>query len=149
MGKSDWNKSIVSYAERRVTGIREPIKTEYIPFLSNDDYDDLLTENIVFLDFYDTSANNAVIECIARGTPILVCRHPAVEEYLGEDYPLFYDNYRQAVELIQSESKIYQATMYLKNDKLKDRFTLSNFIADFKKSKVILGLSEKINRYNI
>ena len=31
------------------------------------------------------TANNAVIECIARGTPILVCRHPSVEEYLGAD----------------------------------------------------------------
>ena len=46
--------------------------TETSSSLSNEDYDILLSENIVFLDLYDSSANNAVIECIARATPLLV-----------------------------------------------------------------------------
>ena len=143
LGKNDWNKCIVTYSERRITGeARLANNVEYIPFLSNDDYDELLTENIIFLDFYDTSANNAVIECIARGTPILVCRHPAVEEYLGRDYPLFYSNYREAAELIQSNSKIIQAAQYLKSEKLKSRLHLNHFIDQFKRSEVSMTVMQ-------
>ena len=61
--------------------------TKVVTYMSDIDYDELLTKNIVFLDLYDSSANNAIIECIARGTPILVNPIPAVVEYLGEDYP--------------------------------------------------------------
>ena len=64
---------------------------KFIDHLDNNDYDVLLSQNIVFLDLYDTSANNAVIECIARGTPLLINRHPATIEYLGEKYPFYFD----------------------------------------------------------
>ena len=57
--------------------------------LANDAYDALLAENIVFIELYDASANNTVIECIARGTPLLVNPLPAVVEYLGAGYPLY------------------------------------------------------------
>lgn len=51
--------------------------------LSNEAYDRLLTENIGFVALHDASANNTVIECIARATPLLVNPLPAVVEYLG------------------------------------------------------------------
>ena len=57
--------------------------------LPNDAYDALLAENLVFVELYDASANNTVIECIARATPLLINRLPAVVEYLGESYPLY------------------------------------------------------------
>ncbi len=60
--------------------------------LSAERYDQLLTESIVLLPLYDTSANNSLIECITRCTPVLVERHPAVEEYLGADYPMYYES---------------------------------------------------------
>ena len=64
---------------------------ETVKYLPNDEYDRLLCENIVFLYMYDASANNTVIECIARNTPILVNPIEPVKEYLGEDYPFYYE----------------------------------------------------------
>jgi hypothetical protein len=62
--------------------------------LSNDQYDSLLAENIVFINLIDASAVNTVLECIVRNTPIVVNRHPAIVEMLGPHYPLYYgDNY--------------------------------------------------------
>lgn len=62
---------------------------DYIEFLENDDYDKLLTENIIYINVVDASAVNTVIECMARCTPIIVNKCPPVVELLGEDYPLY------------------------------------------------------------
>ena len=77
---------------------------KFIDHLDNNDYDVLLSQNIVFLDLYDTSANNAVIECIARGTPLLINRHPATIEYLGEKYPFYFDSLKEANEKLNNIS---------------------------------------------
>ncbi len=71
--------------------------------LSDAGYDALLSQNVVFLELYDVSANNVVIECIVRNTPIVVNRHPALEEYLGTEYPLFYDRFGDACGLFTDE----------------------------------------------
>ena len=82
---------------------------EMLERIPDKDYDEMMTSCIVFLDLYDSSANNAVIECIARNTPLLVNRHPAVVEYCGEDYPLYFDNLDHAFELICNFDKIFAA----------------------------------------
>ena len=64
---------------------------------------------------YDTSANNAVVECIARNTPILINRLPASEEYLGKDYPFFFNDIDHASSLLYDLDKVYEAHIYLKN----------------------------------
>tara|TARA_R100000995_G_C3477132_1_gene121603 strand:- start:1539 stop:1871 length:333 start_codon:yes stop_codon:yes gene_type:complete len=79
------------------------------------DYDEMMTSCIVFLDLYDSSANNAVIECIARNTPLLVNRHPAIVEYCGEDYPLYFDSLDHAFELICDLDKIFAAHEHFKS----------------------------------
>lgn len=66
---------------------------EHLEFLSDLEYDELLNESIVFLNLVDASAVNTIIECMMRGTPVIVNRHPAVEEYLGKEYPGFYDEW--------------------------------------------------------
>ena len=81
--------------------------------LSNSEYDDLLSENIGFLELYDSSANNAVIECIARNTPLLVNKLPAVVEYLGEDYPLYFNDLSEAANKLHSDRLILSAHKYL------------------------------------
>ena len=78
----------------------------------DDAYDVLLSRNVMFLELLGTSANNAVIECVARNTPLIVNRHPAVEEYLGKDYPLFYDHFEEAEGLF-TDDKILAAYEYL------------------------------------
>ncbi len=84
-----------------------------VDFLSNSDYDGMLAENIVFLNLYDTSANNAVIECLARHTPILVNPLPAVVEYLGPDYPLYYRGMVEASEKARSTDLLIKAHEHL------------------------------------
>jgi polysaccharide pyruvyl transferase WcaK-like protein len=63
---------------------------EFIQHLQNNDYDKLLSENIIFLNLVDASAVNTVIECAVRNTPLIVNKHPAVVEILGDKYPLYY-----------------------------------------------------------
>ena len=63
---------------------------ERIDWLDEAGYDRLLAENVVFLDLVDCAACNTLIECIVRCTPVVVTRLPAVQEYLGADYPLYW-----------------------------------------------------------
>lgn len=82
--------------------------------LSHKEYDYLLANNLIFVDFYDSSANNTIIECIARNNPIIVNKNPAVVEYLGVDYPLYFDSLEEASEKINSKN-IFDAYEYLLN----------------------------------
>jgi hypothetical protein len=74
-----------------------------IDHVSNEEYDRLLCRNVVFLELYDVSACNAILECIVRNTPVIVNRHPALAEYLGADYPLFYDSFGETRGLFTTE----------------------------------------------
>ena len=75
------------------------------------------------------SANNVVLECIARATPILINRHPAVVEYLGLNYPLFYDDPNEIPRLLD-DKKIHEAHHYLKNLQTKPWLQVGNFVTD-------------------
>ena len=81
--------------------------------VSNVEYDNLLSKNIVFLDLYDSSANNAVIECIARGTPLLINPIPAVVEYLGSEYPFYFNSLEEAAVKAVNFNLIKQTHQYL------------------------------------
>lgn len=94
---------------------------EVIDRLSNDRYDELLSRSIVLCELFDASASNTIIEAIARNTPIIVNRHPAAVEYLGEDYPLLFDDFSEVGDLIESGS-VESAHDYLK---AKDKSFLS------------------------
>lgn len=83
--------------------------------IDNKEFDHLMTKSIIFLDLYDSSANNAVVESIARNTPILVNRIPAVVEYLGEDYPFYFDNLEEASYKLTNDDLIMQTYTYLKS----------------------------------
>lgn len=83
--------------------------------LSNQEYDNLLIENIVFLNLYDVSAANTIIECIARNTPLLVNPLPAAIEYLGEEYPFYYQSFREAADKATNPILIFETHQYLKN----------------------------------
>jgi len=87
---------------------------QIISYLSNDEYDELLSKNIVFLDLYASSANNVIVECIARATPILVNPLPAVVEYLGHDYPLYFETLEEAAWKAENEALVLAAHEYLR-----------------------------------
>jgi hypothetical protein len=116
------------FSDGLLKSIKRNIKSVYIiENLSDSDYDELLSQNIVFLDLVDCSAVNTVLECIVRNTPIFINRLPALEEVLGKDYPGFYENLSDASRKITKIKEIMKAHEYLtKLDKTK--FKLSEFV---------------------
>ena len=84
-------------------------------FLPEDEYDDIFRNNLVYLDFYATSANNALLECIITNTPVLVIYNKAVVEYLGEDYPFYFKTLEEAEEKLNNIETIKETHYYLKN----------------------------------
>ena len=94
-------------------------KVKVYNHISNEDYDKKLCSSVALCDMYDSSANNAIIECIARHTPIITPKLPAVIEYLGEDYPLYING---LIDDLLCEDKIIAAHEYLKK---KDKEFLS------------------------
>jgi hypothetical protein len=101
-------------------------------FLTNSEYDHILSKNICLLNVFNSSANNTVLECIVRNTPLLVNRNPAIIEYLGIDYPLYFSDINDLNKLINSKKFIHlliKTVNYLKNlDKRK--FHIDYFIAE-------------------
>jgi len=97
--------------------------------LENEDYDTLLSQNIVFLDLVDASAVNTIVECITRCTPLLVNPLPAVVELLGKDYPFYYNDLSEANYKASFLPCIKDTFEYL--SKLdKSKFTIEYFIND-------------------
>jgi hypothetical protein len=82
--------------------------------LEDDEYDELLSESVVFLPLKDAAACNAVVDCMALNTPVLTNRLPATEEYLGKDYPLFYDDLAEAARLVSDDGRVRAAHEYLR-----------------------------------
>jgi len=101
--------------------------------LSNAKYDELLSESIVLLDLWDTSANNTILECIQRGVPIIVKDHPAVREYLGDDYPLYFQNVNQVYGLVYKAQEAHEYLCKLQNS---NKFTLKSFVSNIRKSEI-------------
>lgn len=136
--KSNRNKFILN------SNIQE-YKTN-IPILDHlpkKEYEILLSKNVVFLELKDSSANNTILECIIRNTPIIINRLPAVEEYLGKEYPLFYSNAEEAEELVNNIEKIKQSHEYLKNID-KNVFSYQYFLNSIVNSNIYKNICNKI-----
>ena len=125
-------------ANKYIVGLIDLIRrnhhtVEVLEMLSNDQYDDILSKNIVFINLVDASAVNTIIECMVRNTPIIVNRLPATEQYLGVNYPLFYDNMDEVYELLKNNINIYNGYKYLK-DMDKSHLTIDYFMKSFVES---------------
>lgn len=101
---------------------------EIIERLDNDEYDVLLSKNIVFVNLVDCSAVNTLVECIVRNTPIVINRLPAVEEYIGHKYPLFYDSIDDVYKILENDKNIINAHKYLRR-LCKEDLRIENFMA--------------------
>jgi hypothetical protein len=110
------------------------------PRLSDQDYDDLLGESIVFIHLCDSSATNTIIECIVRNTPILVNHSAPVAEYLGSDYPFYYSCIEEADEKLQNEGLIRSTHEYLLNFSGKEELTGHHFLHTFENSCIMREL---------
>lgn len=102
-------------SERLQTGapVFQQWDTNVLPRHDNADYDALLARSVVFLDLHAAVVNNAVIECIVRGTPVLINRLPGAIEYLGHDYPFFFESLEEAAAKAADPSLVLHAHQYL------------------------------------
>lgn len=135
-GNKDVNKYIV--------GLTELIETNHhsvaiLENISNHQYDHILQSSLVFIKLVDASAVNTILECIVRNTPILVNRLPATEEYLGRNYPLFYDTLDEATQLLYDRRNIKKAYKYLCRMS-KEKFTVEFFINSLMRSDLYSSL---------
>lgn len=105
-------------------------------FLPDHEYDRLLSANLVFLHLYDSSANNTIIECIARHTPVLVNPLEAVVEYLGPDYPFYFTSLEEAAQKAADLDLVLKAHHYLASLPIKEKLTGEHFCSSFKESEI-------------
>ncbi len=116
--------------------------TDIVPYLPNSAYDDLLSKNLVFLDLYDASANNAVVECIARATPLLINPLPAVVEYLGNDYPFYFKSLGEAAAKALDFRLVQRTHEYLLDCPTRACLSQDCFLHRFRGSAVYRNLGE-------
>ncbi len=111
--------------------------------VSDEEYDSLLSSSVVFLDLYDAVANTTAIECMGRNTPLVINRLPGIEEYLGKEYPLFYDTLKDAAAILSNRGRLEDGVLYLKKwyhhiGPL--RFTAQSFLQSFINSSIYRSL---------
>lgn len=90
---------------------------EQLGKLTDRQYDSLFAKNVILSRVFDTSANNVTLEAIASNTPIFINPHPAAVEYLGRDYPLWFEH---PSEIPAMMGKVNDAHRYL--SKMDKRF---------------------------
>lgn len=113
---------------------------QFKSYVSSEKYDELLAHNIVFLDLFDSCANNIIIECIVRDTPILVNKQEAIVEYLGEKYPLYYSSIEEASSKLMNKNLIAEAHFYLKELETKKKISSEYFAESFYNSDIYRNL---------
>ena len=125
----------------RVDPTKEKKKSKYFEYqsVSNEKYDEILSKNIMFAQFTQVTASNLVVECIARATPLLVNPLPAVVEYMGKNYPFYFESTTEAQQKINDDKLIQKTHYFMKNhpnlEKLKIKyFEQSIFESDLYKS---------------
>jgi polysaccharide pyruvyl transferase WcaK-like protein len=125
--ENNWNKHRDEYNNKICKSV------DIIEHLSNEDYDDLLSKNIVFLHLVDASTVNTILECIVRNTPIIVNKNKAVVELLGEDYPLYYEDSKymnkEIYELLSDTDNIKAGYKYLLKMN-KEKFSIEYFMKE-------------------
>ena len=107
--KEQFEKQIININDKKIKIVNE---------LNDDEYKKIFTNSCIFCDLADAVANNVVLECIKYNTPIIINRNPSVEEYLGANYPLFFENVDELIHFSDENylcKKIIEAHKYLKS----------------------------------
>lgn len=126
----------ISFENMHVKGLYEHVvdmetSVNELEYVDNDRYDDLLTQNVVFIKLVDASAVNTLIECVVRNTPIMVNPVEPVVEILGPNYPLYYNTNYEASKILEDPERIRSAHEYLKA-KSKTPFLISTFMTNMR-----------------
>lgn len=104
---------------------------KYMKRMTDSVYDVLLSQAVIAVEFVECGAATVIVEALARCTPILVNRHPALIEYLGSDYPMFFDDVKECPDLLHpaNVAKTYEYITAMDKSFLK----IDNFTQQFSK----------------
>ena len=88
----------------------------FVSHLSDDEYIKVFEENILYMDPFDVTASNLLLECIRCETPVILRRHLAFEQYIGYSYPMFFDDPSDIEKLTTNQFNVLvkDANEYLK-----------------------------------
>ena len=104
-----WNNHILKY--------NKIDKIKVINELSNEEYVKIFETSCIFIDFEDCVANNLILECLKFNTPFIIKHNKSIQEYIGVNYPLYFNN-TDDLNLFSDEiyflNKIENAHHYLK-----------------------------------
>jgi hypothetical protein len=64
--------------------------------------------SVVMVPLLGGTANNAVLESISSNIPAFVSRLPSTEEYLGRDYPMFFDSLDEVSRAVEDEDRLFE-----------------------------------------
>ena len=82
------------------------------------EYDNIILNNIIIIHLINASANNAILELMYLNIPFFVNKLDAVIEYIGSDYPLYFNSLNEIEEIINNKEllikKMKEGTEYLK-----------------------------------
>ena len=106
--------------------------------ITDKEYDLILSNSLIVVNYtYNVAASTTIVECLASNNPLFVNKTKSVIEYLGEDYPNYYEKkfelYRLFLNKTKLDKKIVLANEYLKK---KRPLTYDNFIQDIINSEV-------------
>jgi len=119
----------MSAGDRAGPGPVSGSRVEVLPTLSPEAYDDLLAENVVLLDLHAAAGVRALSDCVARGTPVLVTPLPAVRELLGEGYPLYLSDRREAARRVEDPALVAAAHEHLLALPARGRLSIDALVA--------------------
>lgn len=125
--------------EQRLAQQAKTKNVKVLSRLSDIDYETLLRSSIPFLSLKsDGVASTLLIECIFSHTPILLRRFASLEEYLGRQYPLFFDSLDEAAGRL-CEINIRNAVFHLVNMH-KSHLSREHFVKSISRSAPYVGL---------
>lgn len=147
---SDLKVACVPWEERNQYSLMKEIKQKNLQDIDFDSvkriktltykkYLTLYESNIFLLDLFDVTCCNVILDCIATNTPIITNRHKATEEYLGADYPLFFENIEEIAKLAKNKDMLYNGSEYLRFMD-KNKFSIRNFKYTFLNSEIYQSL---------
>lgn len=108
--------------------------------VGEEEFDQLLSDNIVYLNLFDAVGTTTVTECIASATPLLINKVGAVTEYLGADYPFYYETPEEATHKVSDLDLIQRTAEYLRTYELKEKMTDEFFLKALQNTAVYRSL---------
>lgn len=101
-------------------------------FKDNLNYMKDVTTSVGFCYLNGAAAHNSVVEHIVSHTPLVVNRMPSVEEYIGSDYPMYYEDIKDRPDdFLLSRDFLQETSSYLKERSKMAMFSEKNFVDFF------------------